>query len=170
MRQTSEQGSGVTWTEFEQYLRASVKVFDLDVETEIFKPQPTSATMIEQLRAVLDANERTDRDVVLVYYNQGVLTGSWDGPHISPIGAYDADRHRVLIMDVDRQWYVPYWVSDAKLLEAMLQPAPPSLGVLAGETGGLIRVMRKPARRGSLDRPSQGLPGARMMPGLLDKE
>jgi Phytochelatin synthase len=41
-----------------------------------------------------------------------VLTGDWDGPHISPIGAYDRDARQVLIMDVDREWYVPYWSPD----------------------------------------------------------
>ena len=58
---------------------------------------------------------------MLAYFNQGVLTGDWDGPHISPIGAYDGSAREVLIMDVDREWYVPYWSPDEKLLEAMLQ-------------------------------------------------
>ena len=39
--------------------------------------------------------------------------------HISPIGAYDKTHMRVLIMDVDREWYEPYWVSDERLLLAM---------------------------------------------------
>jgi hypothetical protein len=49
----------------------------------------------------------------------------------------------VLIMDVDRAWYVPYWTTDTKLLEAMLPPAPAVHGRLAGETGGLVWI--KPA-------------------------
>ena len=38
-------------------------------------------------------------------------------------------------MDPDRQWYVPYWTGDARLLDAMLKPdrADP-------EGSGLIRV------------------------------
>jgi len=84
-------------------------------------------------------------DIALIYYNQGVVTGDWDGPHLSPIGAYDMRRRRVLIMDVDRQWYVPYWTSDEKLLEAMLRPAPADQKVLAGQTGGVIWVkLRRP--------------------------
>ena len=46
-------------------------------------------------------------DIVLVYFDQGVLTGDWDGPHISPIATYDVDLRHVLIMDVDRQWLFP---------------------------------------------------------------
>ena len=79
-------------------------------------------------------------DVVLAYFNQGVLTGDWDGPHISPIAAYDQEARQVLIMDVDRDWYVPYWTSDTKLLEAMLRRAPAGHGRLAGETGGLVWI------------------------------
>ena len=77
---------------------------------------------------------------------RGVLTGDWDGPHISPIATYDVDLRHVLIMDVDRQWYIPYWSSDEKLLAAMLRPAPANMGVLAGQTGGLVRVRLKTAR------------------------
>jgi hypothetical protein len=69
-----------------------------------------------------------------------VLTGDWDGPHISPIGAYDRGAQQVLVMDVDREWYVPYWSPDAKLLDAMLRPAPAEHGPLAGEIGGLVWI------------------------------
>ena len=59
-----------------------------------------------------------NRDIVLVYFDKGVLTGDWDGPHISPIATYDVDLRHVLIMDVDRQWYIPHWSSDElKLIE-----------------------------------------------------
>jgi hypothetical protein len=54
----------------------------------------------------------------------------------------------VLIMDVDRQWYGPYWTSDETLLDAMLRPVPPEHGILAGETGGVVRVT---IRRGRLN-------------------
>ncbi|MGP0093044.1 MAG: phytochelatin synthase family protein [Xanthobacteraceae bacterium] len=145
-RQTAENGSGVTFAEFVGYLRQSLDVFHLDATVEVLKPADNSPATLAELRRVLSANERTDRDIALVYFNQGVLTGSWDGPHISPIGAYDAARRRVLIMDVDRQWYIPYWASDEKLLAAMLRPAP-SRGALAGETGGLVRAILKSAER-----------------------
>jgi hypothetical protein len=91
----------------------------------------------------LSENEESDDDVVLVYFNQGVITGDWDGPHLSPIGAYDADARRVLILDVDRQFYIPYWTSDEILLEALLRPAPARLSRLEGETGGVLRVTRR---------------------------
>ena len=140
---TAERGSGVRWDEFETNLQLSVRVFKLDVEIEVLRPHDGSATTLSRLRRMLSENEASDRDIVLAYFNQGVLTGDWNGPHISPIAAYDANRKRALIMDVDRQWYIPYWSSDEALLAAMLRPAPFERGRLAGETGGLIRVLRK---------------------------
>jgi phytochelatin synthase len=142
--ETAERGSGVSWDEFENYLRLSLEAFRLDAEFEILRPHDASASTLAQLKRMLIENEASDRDIVVVYFDQGVLTGDWDGPHISPIAAYDADRGKVLIMDVDRQWYMPYWSSDQALLDAMLRPAPFDRGRLAGETGGLVRVTRKP--------------------------
>jgi hypothetical protein len=145
-RQTAENGSGVTFAELARYLRLALDAFHLDAEIEVLKPGDNSAATLMKLRRILAANERTDRDIALVYFNQGGLTGDWDGPHISPIGAYDAARRRVLIMDVDRQWYIPYWAADEKLLAAMLRPAP-DRGALGGETGGLVRAILKSAAR-----------------------
>src|SRR5262249_39610692 len=141
-RRTNENGGGVTWRAFAEYLNLSLAAYGLDAPIEVVKPNHNPAATFARLRSLLTGNERSDRDIMLVYYNQGVVTGDWDGPHISPIGAYDSDRQRVLILDVDRDWYGPYWTSDEKLLEAMLRPAPARFGALAGETGGILQVIR----------------------------
>jgi len=104
---TAERGAGVRWEEFERYLRLSLEAFKLNAELEILRPHDSSVSTLANLQRMLIENEASDRDIVLVYFNQGVLTGDWDGPHISPIAAYDADHGRVLVMDVDRQWYIP---------------------------------------------------------------
>lgn len=145
-RQTEEHGEGVTWAEFKAYVALSLKAYGLEADIETFKPADTSPATLAQLRRLLADNERTDTDIAIVYYNQGVVTGDYDGPHLSPIGAYDADGRRVLIMDVDRQWYGPYWTSDEKLLEAMLRPTSPEHGILSGETGGVVRVTVRKGR------------------------
>jgi hypothetical protein len=142
-KETAQDGAGVTWDEFVADVRASLTAYGLAAEIDTFKPPDGSPASLAQLRRALAENEESDRDIVLVYFDQGVLTGDWDGPHISPIASYDADRRRALVMDVDRQWYVPYWSSDEKLLEARLRPAPANMGTLAGQTGGLVRVRVK---------------------------
>ncbi len=139
MTEVTEDGSGVTFAETERYLRESLDKFDL--ATAALKAVSTTvadAATLAALRQALAENETTAGNVMLVYFNQGVITGDWDGPHISAIGAYDATRDRVLVMDVDRDWYVPYWTSTETLLAALVKPSPPEQGVLAGGTGGYL--------------------------------
>jgi hypothetical protein len=135
----AEGGDGVTFDEFLGVLEASLETYGIHgYGIQVIRPRTADAASLAKVRAALTANEASDEDLILMYFNQGVLTGDWDGPHISPIGAYDQSTHRALIMDVDREWYVPYWSPDTRLLDAMLKPAPADQGPLAGQTGGLI--------------------------------
>jgi Phytochelatin synthase len=135
----AEGGDGVTFDQFLSVLEASLETYGIHgYGIEVIRPRAADAATLAKVRQALAANEASDHDLILMYFNQGVLTGDWNGPHISPIGAYDQSTHRALIMDVDREWYVPYWSSDAKLLDAMLKPAPADQGPLAGQTGGLL--------------------------------
>jgi Phytochelatin synthase len=134
-------GAGVTFAEFISVLDESLRSYGIEgYAIEVIRPDDASPASLAEVRAALAANEASDRDLILTYFNQGVLTGDWDGPHISPIGAYDQNARQVLVMDVDREWYVPYWSPDRKLLDALLRPAPAEHGPLAGETGGLIWI------------------------------
>jgi hypothetical protein len=137
----AEGGDGVTFAQFVAVLEESLQRYGIaDYEIEVIRPRDASASSLAEVRRALAANEASKDDLILMYFNQGVLTGDWDGPHISPIGAYDESAHQALIMDVDREWYVPYWSPDDKLLDAMLRPAPAEHGPLAGETGGLVWI------------------------------
>lgn len=91
---------------------------------------------MDEFRKMLQANEDDPSDFLLVHFVQDDLTGARGGPyaHISPVGAYDGATRRVLILDVDREWYSPYWVSDEDLLAACKHGTKP-LGV-----GGLVRM------------------------------
>lgn len=90
------------------------------------------------LKMILEENEKSADDIVMIHFIQDILTGAKGGPypHISIIGAYDKQRARVLIMDVDRAWYVPYWAPVEKLFEAVNTPT-----VRFGK-GGLV-IVRK---------------------------
>jgi hypothetical protein len=137
----AEGGPGVTFGELREYLSRSLAWIELPearVEAVAFdRPDETSLTA---LRAALDANEAAPESLMLAYYNQSVLTGDDGGLHVSPIGAYDRERDRVLIMDVDRELHLPYWTSTEALLDAFATPASAEGGALAGETGGYIRI------------------------------
>lgn len=80
-----------------------------------------SAQALESFRKALAENERNPLNIMLLHFAQDTLTGAPGGPyaHISPVGAYDEKTRRVLIFDVDRQWYEPYWAADIQVLKAM---------------------------------------------------
>jgi hypothetical protein len=139
MVKVTEDGPGVTFDDTKLYLREALDKFDLGSATlKVFSAKTADDATLDELHLALVENETTANNVMLVYYNQGVITGDWDGPHISAIGAYDAPKDRVLLMDVDRDWYVPYWTSTKTLLAALVKPSPPEQGVLAGATGGYL--------------------------------
>jgi hypothetical protein len=141
IKEVAERGSGVTFAEFVSLVRRNLAAFRLrEYAVEVIRPTNDTAESLAEVQRALATNEATDRDIILAYFNQGVLTGDWDGPHISPIAAYDQETRQVLIMDVDREWYIPYWTADTKLLKAMLRPAPAANGRLAGQTGGLVWI------------------------------
>ena len=139
-----EDGPGVRFDEYKNYLSETFKAEGVDIA-------PVKATHLKiaddkalsGLRAALTEIEGSGaEELMLIYFNQGVVTGDWDGQHISPIGAYDQKNDKVLIMDVDREDYVPYWTSTKTLLNALVKPAPADQGVLAGETGGYYLVSK----------------------------
>ena len=92
---------------------------DLSVSSVTVSTQ--SALALENFRRSLVENERNPQDIMLLHFTQDALTGAPGGPfpHISPVGAYDERTHRVLIFDVDRQWYEPYWAADIQVFKAM---------------------------------------------------
>lgn len=120
---TGEQGDGVTVDALVSYLRRGLAAFGLRrAQVEVFHPVDNSTDTLARMRALLIANEQGAQDIALAVFDQGAVTGEPSAGHISPVGAYDLENRRVLIMDVDRQWYGPYWVPDDILLDAMLRP------------------------------------------------
>jgi hypothetical protein len=134
---TVQGGPGVTWAELEGYVAEGLRAYQVPATLQVWRPSDGSAATLEQLRELLAENEQSSADVIVGVFDQGVLTGDVNIGHVSPIAAYDQRNKRVLVMDVDREWYVPYWVSDELLLEAMLKP-----GSHDPERGGLLRVRK----------------------------
>ncbi len=138
---SAEDGDGVTFDQFTAFTLAAMTATGM-TNRPVTPWQPGAATddTLTALRKILADNEASADDAVMIYFNQGVVTGDWDGPHISLIGAYDAAQDRVLILEVDQEWYVPYWTPVPVLLDAMVKPAPAEQGVLEGQIGGTIVI------------------------------
>jgi Phytochelatin synthase len=67
--------------------------------------------------AARDYLGREGHFVIVNYLRKAI--GQEKGGHISPLGAYDADTDRVLILDVSRYKYPPVWVTTSELFKAM---------------------------------------------------
>lgn len=142
-KRSAEGGDGVTYRQLRRYNRAALDAYGLKrARVTSFHPEVANTAALERTRRILTRNEASPDNVALTYFNQGVLTGDWNGPHVSVIGAYDAETDRVLVLDVDQEWYIPYWSPVSVLVKAFVKPAPKNQGVLAGQTGGILLVDR----------------------------
>jgi hypothetical protein len=132
---------GLTLGELEEVVLDTFKTYGIKGWT-VTRRSFTEATpgALGELRAILEANEASADDFVIVHFLQDKLTNDPGGPypHISPVGAYDAASGRALVLDVDREYYGPYWVSAERLL-ASLCAATPVFG-----HGGLLIVRKLP--------------------------
>ena len=137
---SAEGGDGVTFQQLADFTAEAMAAVGLDGTVTSFQPTMADATNKGQIVEMLSLNELTVDDAIMVYFNQGVVTGDWDGPHVALIGAYDATTDRVLILEVDQEWYLPYWTSVDVLLDAMVKPTSDEHGPLEGETGGFVMI------------------------------
>ena len=136
---SAEGGDGVTFQQLADFTAQALAADGLS-DRIVTTYQPADTAAIDDVRTMLAENEATADNALLLYFNQGVVTGDWDGPHISLIGAYDAEADRVLILEVDQEWYIPYWTPVPVLMEAMTKPTGAEHGPLEGETGGLVMI------------------------------
>jgi hypothetical protein len=78
-------------------------------------------TSLEEFRSLARQALSTPNHYVVVNYLRRSI-GQERGGHISPLGAYDAETDRFLVLDVSRYKYPPIWVEAAALYAAMNTP------------------------------------------------
>eukprot|EP00598_Pedospumella_elongata_P015111 CAMPEP_0185014408 /NCGR_PEP_ID=MMETSP1098-20130426/99301_1 /TAXON_ID=89044 /ORGANISM="Spumella elongata, Strain CCAP 955/1" /LENGTH=446 /DNA_ID=CAMNT_0027543497 /DNA_START=61 /DNA_END=1401 /DNA_ORIENTATION=+ len=102
-----------------------------DPETAI--PCPES---IDRFRILVEKISTDDQagTFIVVNFSRKVLNQTGDG-HFSPIGGYHREKDLVLIMDVARFKYPPYWVPLTQLWEAMAEP-----DLVSGEPRGYFVI------------------------------
>lgn len=137
---SAEGGDGVKFQQLVDFTADALASVGLQRDLTTFQPVSDPDDARARVTAMLAENEGTADNAIMIYFNQGVVTGDWDGPHVALIGAYDAEADRVLILEVDQEWYIPYWTPVDVLLEAMTKPTSAEHGVLEGETGGLVMI------------------------------
>jgi hypothetical protein len=116
-------GHGVTLDELGEIAREALEAYGVKVASiEVVHADGATSDGRKKLHEALIENERSNRDFILLNFNQGTYTGDTDVGHIAPLGAYDEKNGRALILDPDRKWYEPYWVSEKTLLAGMATP------------------------------------------------
>lgn len=111
---------GLNLDELAQVLTQALQLFELkSYSVSIHHINDRAPAKLAQLRRDLLSNEKSDRNFIIINFNQGTLTGDADAGHVSVIAGYDPKKQQVLILDADREWYEPYWVSDQDLLKAL---------------------------------------------------
>jgi hypothetical protein len=78
-------------------------------------------TSLEEFRTLARQALGSPNQYVIVNYLRRSI-GQERGGHISPLGAYDAETDRFLVLDVSRYKYPPIWVEAAALYAAMNTP------------------------------------------------
>lgn len=120
--QVGGKGRGIGLDEFGPILSESLKVYGVPVEkVETFHLDADDAATKKKVHDLLVENEKSDRDFIAVNYLQSEFTGDPEGKvgHFAPVAAYDAKSKRVLILDPDRQYYEPYWVTEEAFVKGM---------------------------------------------------
>jgi hypothetical protein len=115
-----DDGRGVGLAHLAMLLGASLKAVDapaVEIQTVPLQ-RSTEADLAAFRRVLLDSEAGPGRFIIANYYMATVI-GDGDYGHFSPIGAYDAARDRVLILDVYRVELEPYWVPAERLFAGM---------------------------------------------------
>ncbi|WP_208103322.1 phytochelatin synthase family protein [Rubellimicrobium sp. CFH 75288] len=136
---TAPDGTGVPFDALARFAAASLRAAGL-ARYEAEAVRLSGPDDLDRLRTILRTNEASADDAVVVAYNQGVVTGDWFGGHVALIGAYDGEADRVLILEVDQEWYIPYWTPVAVLAQAIVTPVADPDSPFPGEVGGLIHL------------------------------
>jgi hypothetical protein len=135
-----EGGRGVTIEDLGHYLTQALELYCNDeYEVDAVRVDASDDGLHERVRKMLIENERTDDDFVIVFFWQATFTDDPEGKtgHVAPIGAYDEENERALILDPDRDWYEPYWVPLDVLVEGMARRDPDT-----GRSRGYIWVRK----------------------------
>ncbi|MBW2201717.1 MAG: phytochelatin synthase [Deltaproteobacteria bacterium] len=104
-------------------VEGSLKAFNIPYErvdvVALHPEMPEIGKRMEELKQRLVKFEKIKDTFLIAHFNQGIFTGGIHLPHISPVGAYDDEKNRVLILDVDPEQAEPYWVSFETFFEGL---------------------------------------------------
>jgi hypothetical protein len=112
-------GNGVTLDQFGLFLTQAMKAYHiLPTNIEVIHATGVKDIATKFHQALLDG-EKTGRTYIIVNFDLKFISRTESAGHFAPVGAYDANTKRVLIMDPEREFFEPYWVPEHRLLNSM---------------------------------------------------
>lgn len=105
---------GVTPSELLNFCLPAVKKYLGDKSTVTLLDSESIAKMTDQkLHELFSENEANLNNAMVIHYIQSAFTDDPEGAvgNYSVIGAYNTETKRALILETDRKYYTPYWVS-----------------------------------------------------------
>jgi hypothetical protein len=128
-------GYGVTLDQLGAITREALEAYGVKVTSvEVVHAENTPEAKAKLHEALVE-NEKSNHDFILLNFNQKLYTGDAEVGHVAALGAYDAAKKRALVLDPDREWYEPYWVSEDVLNDGMA-----TLDKSAGKNRGYVWV------------------------------
>jgi len=133
-------GNGLSLTEFAAAMERALLSYECAGSWSVaIAPVTDADTAAAGLRAALIAMENSDTGFVAANFHLDLFYGDGvDIGHFSPIGAYDAARDRVLMLDVYKKDYEPMWAPLPHLAIAMARQSRKT-----GEPRGYALVKRR---------------------------
>lgn len=117
----AQDGNGLSLTEFAAAMERALVSFECSGNWRIeIAPVTDAAAVVGDLRAALTGMERDGTGFAAANFHLDLFYGDGsDVGHFSPIGAYDAARDLVLMLDVYKKDYEPVWAPLPRLAKAM---------------------------------------------------
>jgi len=116
---TDPQGHGASLREMAPILERAYAVSGVTGAAVEMVQTTDPRAAADGFRTALAAIERSAATQIALNFDGAPVYGVADYGHFSPAAAYDQARDRLLVLDVDRGWYEPYWVPVEVMLEAM---------------------------------------------------
>jgi len=136
----AQDGNGLSLTEFAAAMERALASFECDGSWRIeIAPVTDADAVIRDLRTALTKMERDGTGFAAANFHLDLFYGDGsDVGHFSPVGAYDAARDLVLMLDVYKKDYEPMWAPLPRLAKAMA-----TLSRKTGEPRGYAVVKRR---------------------------
>ena len=116
------QAGGVYIEDFQAIARSACKEFRFK-KVEVKIVWVLSDRKERRDRVIKDLTQLEDNAgfFMIANFDQKSFTDDTSVGHYAPVAAYDRKRKRVLILDPDREWYEPYWVSVESFMSGMIE-------------------------------------------------